>query len=552
MAQTTNYGWPLPNPLAIQIVETGKIATSLIAIDLKMKATETALSNHKHKFADLTELPTTLAGYGIEDAMTADQVAEAIRDAISALIGGATPEALDTLAELAKALGDDPDFAANVSNALGLRVRVDAATNFTATQKARGRLNLDALGTPDKGKAGGVATLGDDGKVPSTQLPALDYLPLAGGTLTGGLAVVTSLRVRGAGNTHLWFEASDGTERGVVWLDSASGSLHVRIGGQVYQFQTNGQFWSAGDVVSRGAVYAGSGSGQLQTNGNVVGSIWGNYGYSNDAYTAITNRIEQRANEFSATRRDEAINWAAGNCLVRGGTDMPVGVEGVGATNLIFRGGGANYHACYFTINSGVYRGSVLVTASGTQYTSASDYRLKPIVEPLNNFQIGGDQFPELDNSLLRVLAWRPVRHNWDHAPEEFTHGFIAHELQAVSPHAVTGEKDAVEDIGTAVVAGAVIPAFTRIEMQEVDGEKIAVEVVIPEEQLPDEVYEDVPQSRYPDAKSWAKTGERPVYQGVDPSKLVPELAAAVQSLTLMVLEQRKEIAILKEQVASL
>lgn len=38
-----------------------------------------------------------------------------------------------------------------------------------------------------KGQAGGVASLGSDGKVPEAQLPEMDYLPLSGGTMQGNL-----------------------------------------------------------------------------------------------------------------------------------------------------------------------------------------------------------------------------------------------------------------------------------------------------------------------------------------------------------------------------
>lgn len=185
MAKTSNYGFPLPNPRGLQIAETAAIATAITGIDVKLKEFSTSLANHKHKFADLTGLPTTLEGYGIEDAMTAEQTANAIKEAVSALLGGAAPEALDTLAELAKALGDDPDFAANVSKALGLRVSVDTAQDFTLAQKTRGRANLNALGTSDKGAAGGVASLDAAGKVPPGQLPALTTTATVGAAMAG-------------------------------------------------------------------------------------------------------------------------------------------------------------------------------------------------------------------------------------------------------------------------------------------------------------------------------------------------------------------------------
>ncbi|ELT50280.1 hypothetical protein [Brucella intermedia] len=233
MAQdkTSNYQFALPNPVGIQIAEMQKVADSIIAIDAKLKASETALSTHRHSFAELTGMPTTLAGYGITDAMTADEIAEAIREAISGLLGGATPEALDTLTEIANALGNNPDFAATVSAALGLRVRVDAPTAFSAAQKVQGRANIDALGIVDKGKANGVASLDGTGKVPSAQLPAMDYLPIGGGTVAGNLIIAhpsdaANLYLRATEtNRHIFFQDRAGANQGLLLQVAASNNM---------------------------------------------------------------------------------------------------------------------------------------------------------------------------------------------------------------------------------------------------------------------------------------------------------------------------------------
>ncbi len=184
MANTANYNWPLPSPSGIQMNEVAKIATSFTAIDTKIKSFETSFSNHKHKFADLEDKPTTLGGYGITDGMTAEEVAQAIKKAVDDLVNG-SGSALDTLKELADALGNDPEFATTVGNALGVRVRVDAPSAFTAAQKAQGRANLDALGFVDKGKADGVASLDSTGKVPPAQLPALTTTATVGAAMAG-------------------------------------------------------------------------------------------------------------------------------------------------------------------------------------------------------------------------------------------------------------------------------------------------------------------------------------------------------------------------------
>ena len=114
--------------------------------------------------AALNELKTGLdgivTGATINDGVTngtntwsSTKITSAITAALNALTAGA-PTALDTLDELAAALGDDANFAATITTALGNRVRVDAAQVFTAPQQSQARSNIGAqaaseIGTPD-------------------------------------------------------------------------------------------------------------------------------------------------------------------------------------------------------------------------------------------------------------------------------------------------------------------------------------------------------------------------------------------------------------------
>ena len=65
-------------------------------------------------------------------------------------IAGA-PTTLDTLNELAAALGDDPNFATTITTALSNRVRVDASQSFTGPQQTQGRANIDAASATNVG-----------------------------------------------------------------------------------------------------------------------------------------------------------------------------------------------------------------------------------------------------------------------------------------------------------------------------------------------------------------------------------------------------------------
>jgi hypothetical protein len=75
---------------------------------------------------------------------------------ISNLVASA-PGTLDTLNELAAALGDDASFSTTVSTALGNRLRIDTnAQGLNSTQKANGRTNL-GLGTASTSATGDFA-----------------------------------------------------------------------------------------------------------------------------------------------------------------------------------------------------------------------------------------------------------------------------------------------------------------------------------------------------------------------------------------------------------
>ena len=72
--------------------------------------------------------PTTLSGYGITDADTSAQVTTKINNAVAALVD-ASPATLDTLNELAAALGDDPNFATTTANNIAAKVAKVTSTD---------------------------------------------------------------------------------------------------------------------------------------------------------------------------------------------------------------------------------------------------------------------------------------------------------------------------------------------------------------------------------------------------------------------------------------
>lgn len=87
---------------------------------------------------------------GTGTTWSSSKISTEISTALSALTSGA-PGALDTLDELAAALGDDANFAATITTALGNRVRVDAAQSLTSPQQAQARTNIGAQSAAEIG-----------------------------------------------------------------------------------------------------------------------------------------------------------------------------------------------------------------------------------------------------------------------------------------------------------------------------------------------------------------------------------------------------------------
>lgn len=108
--------------------------------------------------SDLDDLAAS-SGAQINDASSSsttetysiNKIIDLVGTSISALTTGA-PTALNTLDELAAALGDDANFAATITTALGNRVRVDTASQgLSDTQKGNARTNIAAYGPAELG-----------------------------------------------------------------------------------------------------------------------------------------------------------------------------------------------------------------------------------------------------------------------------------------------------------------------------------------------------------------------------------------------------------------
>ena len=98
-------------------------------------------------FTGVPAAPTASAGTNTTQLATTAFAMTAAANAVAAMINSA-PAALDTLTELAAALGNDANFATTINTALGYRLRYDAAQTLTAGQVTQACANL-GLGEPN-------------------------------------------------------------------------------------------------------------------------------------------------------------------------------------------------------------------------------------------------------------------------------------------------------------------------------------------------------------------------------------------------------------------
>jgi hypothetical protein len=146
----------------------------------------------------------------------------------------------------------------------------------------------------------------------------------------------------------------------------------------------------------------------------------------------------------------------------------------------------SNNHFFEFYNTSDVKCGEIN-TADGTQtnYVTSSDYRLKEDDQPMTG-------------ATERVKALRPINFAWK-VNGSRVDGFLAHEAQEVVPECVTGSKDAMRDEEYEVT-----PAVKEVRDEDGNVTTEAVAAVMGTRSVPD-------------------------YQGIDQSKLVPLLTAALQ-----------------------
>jgi hypothetical protein len=132
---------------------------------------------------------------------------------------------------------------------------------------------------------------------------------------------------------------------------------------------------------------------------------------------------------------DVATHWDGSKFNVSSAVDG----NNLNIVTLVSGGTGATNHVI-FRNGNGV-AGSIVTNGSGTAYNTASDYRLKENVRPI-------------EDAIARLKSLSAHRFNFKSEPGKTVDGFIAHEAAAVIPESVTGAKDALDADGNPVYQG--------------------------------------------------------------------------------------------------
>ena len=356
-------------------------------------------------------------------------------DAIDDLLDGTTALVSPALADKLVHHGDT-----------NTAIRFPAADTVTVETAGAERLRVDSSGNVGIGASAPAVPL----HVVSAATPRIylgaDASKYAGLVYTAG-TTFGSVAIRGQGNdtgtvihvdrdnSQVRFDTS-GTER--LRID-ASGNLGLGVtpgawGGTRRAMQVvNASFW--GDTNQ--ASFSSVGSNYLVNSG-------GGYGYINSAAAADYYqfngshvwRTGPSGTAGNAITFTDAMTLSAGGNLLVGTTTFQgrFTVTATGSTTIdCARTETTLSNQIVFRNGNGAV-GSITTNGSATAYNTSSDYRLKENVQPMQD-------------ALAKIAQLNPVTYTWK-ADGSDGQGFIAHELQAVVPDCVTGEKDAVDAEG--------------------------------------------------------------------------------------------------------
>ena len=244
-----------------------------------------------------------------------------------------------------------------------------------------------------------------------------------GSSVTGNgmyLPAANSLGLSTNGTNAVYIDSS---QKVGIGTSSPNANLQVNGGIQVTGTPAIGST-GVGVEIGYGLVNASEGAIQAY---NRSGGAWINMAYSALAHKFLANNSE-------AMRIDSSGNVSIGTTSAVG---SPFRIKKDNSTSVFQMKIAAQndsvttHYMIGFTNASDTTIGNITSNNSTVSFNTTSDYRLKENIAPMTG-------------ALATVSTLKPVTYKWKSTGEN-GQGFIAHELQAVVPDCVTGEKDAVE-----------------------------------------------------------------------------------------------------------
>jgi hypothetical protein len=230
------------------------------------------------------------------------------------------------------------------------------------------------------------------------------------------------LGLKGASDVFIGFSTNTGDNRGYLYHDNANFSVWNSANGYL-NFSTNNteraRITSGGDFRVKGAGTAGS-TEAFQVSGSAP---------------ADAARLDSSGNFLvgTTTAYGRVVGSGVSAPGMVGITDT-VSIESIGAWNTATSGD--NTFVNFGTEAAFTLRGSITYNRAGglVAYNTTSDYRAKDIFGPVTDTGATIDALKVYNGKMKGATVERPM--------------LIAHEAQTVTPYAVTGEKDAVDEDG--------------------------------------------------------------------------------------------------------